>query len=327
MTHNTRSRGGLALDIGNTKTHGQVRNTKHELLDEWTVSTSQHNSLAEVIEQGYERAQKSLGAKPEFVGLGFGGPVDPKTGAAKLTLVTAFNDTVTSEGVSTMLGGVPVIHLNDVAASAHALDFPHFKIDSTLLTEEARFEIGPSVLVEIGTGVGTAYCLPGGTVMPSEAVRIHASNGQPYGLNLCGSQGFINLTRELRGNNVKMPVDIATALRSGDTLGPTITKQIAEEDPSEFIKRFRALYAQYLGELLGTVQLAFLATQIFIGGSVGRAPMFLERLLATEEFWQAFAKKDALRGKDMPILRVNDTDATVRGAYAAAIKHAKPSSH
>jgi hypothetical protein len=69
------------------------------------------------------------------------------------------------------------------------------------------------------------------------------------------------------------------------------------------------------------LQLAFLATRIFIGGSVGRAPLFLERLLDTEEFWQAFAKKDALRGKDMPILRINDNDATVRGAYAAAFKH------
>jgi hypothetical protein len=220
-----------------------------------------------------------------------------------------------------MLGGVPAVHLNDVAASAHALDFPHFKLDSTLLTKNARIEAGPSVLVEIGTGVGTAYCLPDGTVMPSEAVRIHASNGLPYGLNLCGSQGFVNIAKELTKDGIVMPADIAELLDAGDTLGPVITARIAEGDSDIFIQQFQKVYAKYLGELLGTLQLAFLATRIFLGGSVGRAPMFLEKLLETDGFWLAFAKKDALRGKDMPILRVNDSDATVRGAYAAASRH------
>lgn len=321
MTRNKTTAGGFALDIGNTKTHGQVRDIEHNLIKEWTVPTPSHASLSEVIREGYERAEESLGGKPEFVGLGFGGPVDAKTGAAKLTLVTEFNDTVTRQGVSEMLGGVPVVHLNDVAASAHALDFPHFKLDATVLTKNARIEVGPSVLVEIGTGVGTAYCLPDGTVMPSEAVRIHASNGRPYGLNLCGSQGFVGIAKELTENGVVMPVDIAELLDAGDTLGPVITARVAQGDQHIFIQQFQKVYAKYLGELLGTLQLAFLATRIFLGGSVGRAPMFLERLLETEEFWQAFAKKDALRGKDMPILRVNDSDATVRGAYAAASKY------
>lgn len=314
-------KGGFALDIGNTKTHGQVRDSEHKLVEEWTVPTPSHPSLADVIKDGYRRAQESLGAEPQFVGLGFGGPVDQKTGAAKLTLVTEFNDTVTRQEVSEMLGGVPVVHLNDVAASAHALDFPHFKLDATLLTKNARVEAGPSVLVEIGTGVGTAYCLPDGTVMPSEAVRIHASNGTPYGLNLCGSQGFVNITKELLESGMIIPADIAELLDSGDTLGPIITTRIAEGDSSVFIRQFEKIYAKYLGELLGMLQLAFLATRIFLGGSVGRAPMFLEKLLETEEFWLAFAKRDALRGKDMPIFRVNDSDATVRGAYAAASRH------
>lgn len=314
-------KGGFALDIGNTKTHGQVRDAEHILIEEWTVPTPSHTSLSEVIKQGYQRAEASLGGKPEFVGLGFGGPVDEKTGAAKLTLVTEFDDTVTRQEVSEMLGGVPVVHLNDVAASAHALDFPHFKLDATILTQNARIEVGPSVLVEIGTGVGTAYCLPDGTVMPSEAVRIHASNGVPYGLNLCGSRGFINIAKELTKNGTVMPADIIELLDDGDTLGPVITAKIAEGDQDVFVQQFQKEYAKYLGELLGTLQLAFLATRIFIGGSVGRAPMFLEKLIETEEFWAAFAKTDALRGKDMPILRVNDNDATVRGAYAAASKH------
>ena len=321
MTQNKITQGGFALDIDNTKTHGQVRDAEHKLITEWTTPTPSHNSLADVIKTGYGRAKESLGAEPDFVGVGFGGPVDPKTGAAKLILVTEFSDTVTHHQVSEMLGGVPVVHLNDVAASAHALDFPHFKPDATLLTKNAVIEVGPSVLVEIGTGVGTAYCLPGGTVMPSEAVRIHASNGVPHGLNLCGSLGFVNVTNELIEKGVALPVDIAKLLEAGDTLGPTITARIAAGDSDNFIEQFKKQYAQYLGELLGTLQLAFLATRIFLGGSVGRAPMFLEKLLETEEFWQAFAKKDALRGKDMPILRINDKDATVRGAYAAASKY------
>lgn len=320
MAQDKNAKGGFALDIGNTKTHGQVRDAEHKLITEWTVSTPAHTSLLNVIKEGYKRAEESLGGRPQFVGLGFGGPVDPKTGAAKLTLVTEFDDTVTQDGISEMLGGVPVVHLNDVAASAHSLDFPHFKLDSTLLTKNARIEVGPSVLVEIGTGVGTAYCLPDGTVMPSEAVRIHASNGIPYGLNLCGSKGFISITRELERSGIALPQEITTLLDSGDTLGPTITGGIAKGDQEVFIQQFQKLYAKYLGELLGTLQLTFLATRIFIGGSVGRAPMFLERILETEDFWRAFAKKDALRGKDMPIFRVNDCDATVRGAYAAASK-------
>jgi predicted NBD/HSP70 family sugar kinase len=321
MTQNKMTTGGFALDIGNTKTHGQVRDAEHNLVKEWTVPTSSHTSLSEVISEGYKRAEESLGGKPEFVGLGFGGPVDAKTGAARLTLVTEFSDTVTRQGVSEMLGGVPVVHLNDVAASAHSLDFPHFKLDTTLLTKKARIEFGPSVLVEIGTGVGTAYCLSDGTVMPSEAVRIHASNGVPYGLNLCGSQGFVGIAKELTESGIVMPADIAELLNAGDTLGPVITARIAKGDRDIFIQQFQKIYAKYLGELLGTLQLAFLATRIFIGGSVGRAPMFLEKILKTNEFWLAFAKRDALRGKDMPILRVNDSDATVRGAYAAASKH------
>lgn len=314
---------GLALDIGNTKTQGQVRNTNHELVAEWTVPTTQHTSLAEVIEQGYQRAQEAIGEGPGFVGLGFGGPVDPATGAAKLTLVTEFSDSVTHEGISAMLGGVPVVHLNDVAASAHALSFPHFQADTTVLTQNPRYEVGVSVLVEIGTGVGVAFCLPDGTVMPSEIARIHASNGQPFGLNLCGSRGFIDITKELQAEGNEMPHDLLEALEAGDTLGPRLTKRITEEDKTPFIQAFKARYATYLGELLGTAQLAFLATRIFIGGSVGRTPLFLEKLLETDEFWQAFAKKDSLRGKDMPILRINDTDATVRGAYAAAVQHLK----
>jgi len=321
MTRNKTIAGGFALDIGNTKTHGQVRDAEHNLVREWTVSTPSHTSLSEVIKEGYKRAEESLGRKPEFVGLGFGGPVDEKTGAAKLTLVTSFDDTVTRQEVSEMLGGVPVVHLNDVAASAHALDFPHFKLDATLLTKDARVEVGPSVLVEIGTGVGTAYCLPDGTVMPSEAVRIHASNGVPYGLNLCGSQGFVNITKELADSGVVVPADVKELLDAGDTLGPVITARIGEGDQDIFIQQFQKVYAKYLGELLGTLQLAFLATRIFIGGSVGRAPMFLEKILETDEFWLAFAKRDALRDKDMPIFRVNDSDATVKGAYAAVSKH------
>jgi predicted NBD/HSP70 family sugar kinase len=310
--------GGFALDIGNTKTHGQVRGPNHELLDDWVVPTTQHNALREVIEQGYAHATQSLGGQPDFVGLGFGGPVDPKTGSATLTLVTKFNDTVTTKEVSEMLNGVPVVHLNDVAASAHALVFPHFTVDATLLTKGARQEAGPSVLIEIGTGVGSAYCLPDGTVMPSEAARIHASNGQPFGLNLCGSQGFIHITKELEQSGQPIPAYIREAQAAGDTLGPLLTQRIATGDTDEFTHQFARRYATYLGELLGTVQLAFLATRLFVGGSVGRAPGFLEHLLETDDFWQAFAKKDALRGRDMPILRVNDADATVRGAYAAA---------
>jgi predicted NBD/HSP70 family sugar kinase len=316
MIQNTR--GGFALDIGNTKTHGQVRGPNHELLDDWVVPTTQHNALRDVIEQGYAHAAQSLGGQPDFVGLGFGGPVDPKTGSATLTLVTKFNDTVTTKEVSEMLDGVPVVHLNDVAASAHALVFPHFELNTTLLTKDARLEPGPSALVEIGTGVGTAYCLPDGTVMPSEVARVHASNGKPYGLNLCGSVGFKNLTRELQQRGSVLPSEIDEALQRRDDLGPVISKRIAGKNPDQFTQDFVKLYATYLGELLGTVQLAFLATQLFIGGSVGRAPHFLEKILETDNFWQAFSKTDALRGKDMPIFRVDDTDQTVKGAYAAA---------
>ena len=220
-------KGGLALDIGNTKIHAQVRSADHQLLDEWRRPTEEHASLHEIIEQSYQRAKKLLGSPPGFVGLGFGGPVDPKTGSAKLSLVTKFSDSVTTRQVSEMLGGIPVAHFNDVAASAHALAFPHFELDTTLLTKNARLETGPSVLVEIGTGVGIAYCLPDGTVMPSEAVRIHASNGRPYGLNLCGSIGFKNLTQELQQGGVAPPTEVEEALGRGDTLGPLITGRIA----------------------------------------------------------------------------------------------------
>ncbi len=60
-------KGGFALDIGNTKTHGQVRDANHNLVKEWTVSTPSHPSLADVIQDGYRRAQESLGAEPQFV--------------------------------------------------------------------------------------------------------------------------------------------------------------------------------------------------------------------------------------------------------------------
>ena len=50
--------GAVALDIGNTKTHGQIRDINHEILDEWTVPTKQHDSLTQIIEQGFIRAQR-----------------------------------------------------------------------------------------------------------------------------------------------------------------------------------------------------------------------------------------------------------------------------
>jgi len=205
-----------------------------------------------------------------------------------------------------------------VAASAHALRFPYFTLDHTLLSAAPYDGSGNAVLVEIGTGVGVACSLPNGQVISSEAVRIHASNGVPYGLNLCGSQGFRRLVAKLQAQGLTLPESVEREFLLDESLGPLITALIAQENSHSFVGYAGDQYARYLGEFLGTLQLAFNAAALFIGGSVGRAPGFLERIVARQVFWQAFAKKDALRNKtDMPILRVDNDDATVMGAYAA----------
>lgn len=315
-----KSKGALSIDIGNTKTHAQVRGVHHELLDEWTMRTKHHRSLSEVIEQGFLRSKEVLGGKPDVVGLGFGGPVDPDTGAVKLAFVPEFTDDVTRASVQVLVENTPVVHLNDVAAAAHYLVSPYFTPNYTMLTAEPVMAEGPAVLVEIGTGVGTAYCFPDGAVKPSEAHRSHASNGTPFGHNLSGDQGFIRLLQRVREQVTEPPKELQDALDQKEAAGPTITALIARQSQDRFTQTALKTYASYLGEYLGVLQLSFLATAIYIGGSVGRAPGFLERIIAEDAFWEAFAKEDSLRGRDMPILRVDDKDATVKGVYTAALR-------
>lgn len=311
---------GLAIDVGNTKIHIQARNTEHKLIYDGTVPTAGHDTLADVLRWACAEAVGKTGGKPGFVGAGIGGPIDAQTGAAKLSLVTKFDDSVTPSQVSEMFGGVPIVLLNDVEASAYALSFPQLELSVTSLTHDPLDLPGPYVLTEIGTGVGVACFIPAGAVIPSEAMRVHANNGIPYGLNLSGNEGFINLVDELSSDGVKLPPAVVSARDDRSRLGPLITDLVAHYE-SEFAVKACDLYARHLGDYLGLLQLTFLASRLYLGGSVNRAPGWLERIISTDAFWKAFAKEDALRGRDMPIFRVADKDATVKGVYAAAVRN------
>jgi glucokinase len=312
--------GVLAIDIGNTKVNGQVRDAHYQLIDEWKTPTKQYDSLLDVIEQGFARAKKALRDKPDVVGLGFGGPVDSQTGAVKLAFVPEFQE-ITQETAKSILEGVPVVHLNDVEAAAHILVSPYFEPTCTSLSPEPILKPGPSMLIEIGTGVGTACALSGGSILPSEAHWAPAKDSVPHGHRLSGDYGFPRLIEVLQQRGTKLPSVLSESLSKEQTLGPLITEMIAQNDTSDFAQAALDLYAAWLGEYCGMLQLCFLATGIYIGGSVGRAPGFLEKVVSNDNFWKAFAEEGAFRGKDMPIFRIDDTDSTVRGIYTAAMKY------
>lgn len=310
---------GLAIDVGNTKVHAQLRNERHLTLWDWSAATATFSSHVQIIEEAFWVAKRTANREPDFVGIGFGYPVDPKTGLAKLTLATHLTDSITVAQVRALLHGLPVFHFNDVEAATHALDFAYLTASHTALTPVKQPGDGTSVLIEIGTGVGVACRLPGGQVLSSEAMRIHAGDGVPYGLKLCGSEGFHRLVAELAADGARLPDRIQRALESDQELGPLMTLGIATDDWPVFTRPARDRYAICLGEFLGMLQLAFNASTLFIGGSVGRAPGFMQRIVSADAFWQGFAKKDALRNmNDMPIVLVNDADATVKGVYIAA---------
>lgn len=322
MSNTKQAAYGLAIDVGNTKVHIQARDGNHELLFDRTVPTIDHDTLASVIENASGMTRAELGGPPQFAGAGFGGPMDPDTGRAKLSLVSKFSDSVTADQVSALLGGIPVALLNDVAASAHALVSKRIHLNYTSLTPEPVEHAGPYVLTEIGTGVGAACCLPDReAVIPSEAMRVHSSNGRPHGLNISGDEGFANLVATLSDDGVELPKEVEAARHDKRLLGPIVTRLVVHDDTSLFARKALGLYAQHLGDYFGLLQLTFLAGRIYIGGSVGRTPGWLERVVSRDGFWDAFAKQDALRGRDMPIFRVDDKDATVKGVYAAAISN------
>lgn|GEM_PF-4527549 len=90
---------GLGIDIGNTKVQFQLRDKEHTLLARLTIPTFYFDSHIAVIEYGFTWAMGRLRRDPDFVGIGFGCPVDTKTGFAKLTLATHLMGSVTTDQV------------------------------------------------------------------------------------------------------------------------------------------------------------------------------------------------------------------------------------
>lgn len=331
--------GVLACSIGGTNTHCQVYHFNGRLVDDWIVPTTGYPTLLELLVDCGEQSRQRLGAQPDVAGLLFAGPVEQPSGRVVLTNVPQFADEEVTRVDTEMALGMPTIHDNDVAGAAVRLTQLH-ELGLTMLTEHSRLDAEGSaphskrLLIEIGTGVGTALHLQyGGNPQHVQTFSCeiqHAESkltGESHETNLCGSRGFERLVRTIKASNLAVPVYVQAALEGGKDLGPIVTQTMTEQPEHPFTQAMLSEYGARLGEYLRLVQLAFQPHAIFFGGSVGRAANFLDRVVRERTFWHQFLgaglkhNVQVNQRENMPLVRIENPDLTVQGARDLAVFH------
>lgn len=324
--------GVLACSIGGTNTHAQVYDLNARLVSDWTVPTEGHSSLLELLVNCGEEAKKRLGTQPDIAGLLFAGPVERTTGRVTLTNVPQYADEEANLVDTSMALGMPTVHDNDVAGAARRLGrLRELNLTPLVEPELPKDDCGQQVLIEIGTGVGTGIRVvnedaPQGMTLAAELQHAMSKlTGESHETNLCGSRGFERLVRLIKQSNLILPSYVRTALELGKDLGPIVTQTMVELPEHPFTLAILREYGAMLGEFLRLAQLAYQPSAIFFGGSVGRAPNFLDRVVRERDFWQHFLglgldhNVQIEAREQMPLVRITNEDLTVQGARDLAL--------
>jgi glucokinase len=286
----------------------------------------------EAIGAWVEAAAAELGgSRPERASLGIAGPV-----AAGTVRGTNLPWPIEADRLAERLGGIPVDLLNDVEASAHALDVLGPERSRPLL-DGVPDPRANRALVSPGTGLGE--CLVTGR--GSDLVAIGSEGGHAdFAPN---SEEQVELWRFLRSRHGRVSWERVVSgpgiaavhawLVSTGRFGGDPGAQIREDDPRApariaegalagssalGVETFR-LWAEVLGAEAGNVALRANARGgVFLGGGI---PAKVLPLLRGDSFREAFRDKPPNRDwmERVPVFVVDDPEMALTGAAVRAL--------
>lgn len=327
---------GLIASIDEVAAKWQLR-TSETIINWWEARTNDHTSLYDTVEGGFQAAGRLLGDHPDFAVLAFEGSVERGTGKATLTHSRQFSgQTITEEATSNMMS-MPTIHVGNIEAGALCLAEPS-KLNMQVITPENPVPTGQDEvrfgLIELGDKVALAEFVrntdvPDGTVLPSagQHARSHRRVNEQ---SLSESLGIrVQLGEILRTQGKIVPSHLLSAYNSNSRqLDSQLVRFITNDPQHEFSKCFLDSYGQSLGDLFIDMQLHHCLDAIFVTGSLGRVPGFLELVVESDSFLNTFMdepdsalydQRDALC-----IARITDEDLVLQGAYQLARRRFLP---
>ncbi len=245
---------------------------------------------------------------------------------------------VGAESMSERLGGVPVVLINDLVASAHGLADVD---DDALLTIQAGEEIASENRALLSPGTGLGECLVAGRGQALTAIGTEGGHGdfapadeeqvelwrwlraryaRPMWEHVISGPGFANVHAWLV-STARFAGDPLESLDSEDPSAPARITGAALEGSSPLCGEVVRLWMAVFGAEAGNV--ALLGTPrggLYLGGGI---PGRLVDLLRSGPFLEAFRAKppDCDLLESIPVKVVTDPDLALRGAARYALDH------
>jgi glucokinase len=316
----------LAGDVGGTKTHLALCRTDGDRLvreRHAITATAGHASLEDAVRSFLAESAPKL----EGCAFGVAGPVvDGRVDGANLPWPVAI------EKLRRATGGTPVRLLNDLEASALALDNLTAADLVTLQDGSASFSRGTRALVSPGTGLGLAIVPAVGPPLASEAGHSDFAPRTDDEIDLLrylrdqfervsaervvSGPGIVNVYCWLRDRG-RVSDDAAISARPGDSAPAATIAERAEE--SAICAETLRVWCRAFGAEAGNLTLCAMARSgVFLGGGI---PAKLARVLQRSEFVEAFIAKaphvELLR--TVPVAVVLDQELALKGAARAAV--------
>lgn len=183
----------LAYDIGGTKVHTAIIDSRGRVLDEVRVAVDFSRGRSEVFRQWIDAGKRLLAAHPEVkrVGVASAGPLDPAKGLLldPTNFASAAGETwgvvPISKLLSSGLGGRPVLLENDAAAAVLAEHWCG-----------AAKGVDDCMIITLGTGVGTGMIVDGklvraGRGLHTEGGHVIIRAGDESAVCGCGNLGCV----------------------------------------------------------------------------------------------------------------------------------------
>jgi glucokinase len=321
----------LVGDIGGTKATLALAHADQPLAveDRQTVASRDHATAGELI-GAYADGRRG---KIEAACFGLPGPVIGDTAKA-----TNLPWTIHRQEIAKLLGGVPVLLLNDLEAfgwGVGILPAERFAV----LQEGARGAEGNGALIAAGTGLGEGglfwdgrrhvpFASEGGHAdfapRTAQEVRLLEFLTKRFGHvsweRVASGGGLVNLFDFLRDvEGMAVPPALAEALEREARNDPALISQAALAERAPIAVEALDLFARLLGAEAGNLALKVLATGgVYLAGGI--APKILPKL-QDGAFIAAFVDKGRFEPllKDIPVRVVLDDTTALYGAarYAA----------
>jgi glucokinase len=317
----------LAGDVGGTKTLlllARHSDAGMEKLVEKRYASAEHGSMEDMLEDflgmldGYP--------KTDSLCLAVAGPVE--NGKAKLTNLPW---SVDAEAIRGATGFNRVTIVNDFAAVAIGLDV--LRDDDMVILQAGREEeeSGTRLVLGAGTGLGVAYVLQDGRVMPTEGGHIGFAPVDEDQIELLhflmGKYGRVSAERALSGRGITEIYRFLQAHKGHEGSPPLATEDSAagisaaalsggDKTAIQALQLFSSVY----GAVAGDLALAGLATGgVYVAGGIASKIL---PFLQDGGFIRAFNNKGRFAGwtERVRVAVVTNTDAGLLGAAKVAAK-------